>query len=105
MYEFGALSGTSKVDLELVTVETAQNFIASLQYNTDLFNAATADRMLAHFETLLAHILARPEIRLGELTGALAEAERRQKLAQEELLTQARLEKFKKTRRRGVSGV
>src|SRR6185369_2180305 len=50
------------------TTETAEGSLgASLQYRTDLFDAVTLDRMLAHFETLLTAMVARPEARIGEL--------------------------------------
>src|SRR6185369_309875 len=37
-------------------------------YSTALFEAATIERMTAHFQTLLASILANPDQRLSELT-------------------------------------
>ena len=44
---------TSKSDLALFVVEREQGATASLNYNTDLFDAQTATRMLAHYECLL----------------------------------------------------
>jgi amino acid adenylation domain-containing protein len=45
----------------------ATGFDAELEYNTDLFDRATAARLLRHFETLLAGALADPSARVGEL--------------------------------------
>ena len=47
-------------DLTLVMTETDSGLLASLQYNSDLFYHATAARMLAHFRTMLAGIVADP---------------------------------------------
>ncbi|MHA6757718.1 non-ribosomal peptide synthase/polyketide synthase [Streptacidiphilus sp. PAMC 29251] len=49
-----------------------------LSYNSDLFEAATAERMLAHYARLLADAVARPETAVGELE--LLGAEERQGL-------------------------
>jgi len=39
----------------------------SLEVNADLFDAATAERMLGHFQTLLAAAVAEPDCRLSDL--------------------------------------
>jgi amino acid adenylation domain-containing protein len=46
---------------------SAAGFDAELEYNRDLFDQATAARLLHHFETLLAGALADPFARVGEL--------------------------------------
>src|SRR4028119_1622371 len=60
-------SGTAKFDLTVFIMETAQGLRASLEYNTDLFNAATITRMLGNFQTLLEGIVANPQQRLSDL--------------------------------------
>ena len=50
-------------------------------YNTDLFEAATIARMLAHFQTLLEAVVADPEQRLSDLP-LLTETERQQLLVE-----------------------
>lgn len=70
-------SDTAKFDLTLSVVEEAGELKASLEYNTDLFEAGTIARMLGHFQRLLKDIVADPERRLSELA-ILTEAERRQ---------------------------
>ncbi|HVR95768.1 MAG TPA: amino acid adenylation domain-containing protein, partial [Thermoanaerobaculia bacterium] len=52
-----------------------------LEYDTDLFDAATMDRLLAHFEVLLAGAVAEPATRLSELP-LLTSEERQQLLAE-----------------------
>jgi amino acid adenylation domain-containing protein len=47
-------SETSKFDLTLSINETRQALAATLEYSTDLFEAATIERMARHFQMLLA---------------------------------------------------
>ena len=70
-------SETAKFDLTLSVHETAQGLTGSLQYNTDLFEAATVTRLLKHFETLLRGIVDDPKQRISELP-ILTEVERRE---------------------------
>ncbi|HEV2735687.1 MAG TPA: condensation domain-containing protein, partial [Longimicrobiaceae bacterium] len=52
--------GTNKFDLSLYVQETPHGTRATLGYDTDLFDAATAERMLARLERLLAGAAADP---------------------------------------------
>ena len=52
-----------------------------MEYNTDLFDAATITRLLGHFQTLLEGIVADPEQRLSALP-LLTAAERQQLLVE-----------------------
>ncbi len=74
-------SGTAKFDLTLFIMETPQGLRASLEYNTDLFNAATITRMLGNFQTLLEGIVANPQQRLSDLP-LLTAAEQHQLLVE-----------------------
>ncbi|MHC5727350.1 MAG: non-ribosomal peptide synthetase, partial [Nostoc sp.] len=74
-------SSTPKLDLTLVMRDTGKGFRASLEYNTDLFHEAAIARMLGHFQTMLAGILANPEQRISELP-LLTPAERQQLLVE-----------------------
>ncbi len=67
-------SVTSKFDLTLSMIETETGYKGSLEYATDLFDASTADRMLAHLETLLTSALAEPDRPVASLP-MLSEAE------------------------------
>jgi amino acid adenylation domain-containing protein/thioester reductase-like protein len=58
---------TAKLDLSLDIVETPSGLIGVVEYNTDLFDAVTIDRMVQHFCSLLAGIVEHPEQRLSEL--------------------------------------
>jgi len=70
-------SEMAKFDLTLSIEETQQGLHAVLQYNTDLFEDATARRMLKHYEVLLEAIVADPDRPLSELP-ILAQTERQQ---------------------------
>ena len=74
-----ARSGTAKFDLTLFLWEGAHGLRGELEYSTDLFDAATMARMAAHFQCLLAGLLAQPRARLSALP-LLLPAERRQLL-------------------------
>jgi amino acid adenylation domain-containing protein len=72
-------NGTSKFDLSLFMEERAEGLTAALEYNTDLFAAATIERMAEHFVNLLASIVQQPDKAVGELD-FLSEAELHQLL-------------------------
>ncbi|AEI67116.1 non-ribosomal peptide synthetase [Corallococcus macrosporus] len=69
---------TVKFDLSLLLEESPKGFSGALNYNTDLFDAATAERMMGHFRTLLESVVANADQRLAELP--LLRAEERQQL-------------------------
>ncbi|WP_346949909.1 amino acid adenylation domain-containing protein, partial [Dyella sp.] len=68
---------TAKFDLTLTFSEGPQGLYGSFEYNTDLFDRATIERMGEHFANLLQAIVAEPERPLGELP-MIGEAEYRQ---------------------------
>jgi amino acid adenylation domain-containing protein len=69
-------SGTAKFDLSLTVVESRRGTLASMEYNSDLFERATVERMVETFKRLLGEVLRRPEGRVARLP-LLTEAERR----------------------------
>ncbi|MCP4402295.1 MAG: AMP-binding protein, partial [bacterium] len=69
------------VDLQLTIIEGYESFSALWQYNTDLFDAATIERMTGHFRTLLEGIVANPDQRISDIS-ILTEAERNQLLVE-----------------------
>ena len=58
---------TAKFDLTLSLFNGPDGVRGSLNYNVDLFDAATIRRMAGHFRTLLLGIVADPEARISEL--------------------------------------
>ncbi len=67
-------TGTVKFDLTLELYEKAEGITGWFEYNTALFSAATMQRMVGHFQTLLESIIAAPETSLSTLR-ILTEAE------------------------------
>jgi hybrid polyketide synthase/nonribosomal peptide synthetase FtdB len=51
----------AQFDVTLVMVENGDGLLASLEYNTDLFDAASIRRMLEHFGTLLEGVVTDPD--------------------------------------------
>ena len=60
-------SGAAAFDLTLSVVDDPDGLILSLNYATDLFEAATAQRMLANLRTLLAGVAERADQRVSVL--------------------------------------
>jgi amino acid adenylation domain-containing protein len=73
--------GTAKFDVTLSLTDTPQGLTGSLEYSTDLFDAATITRMIGHFQTLLEGVVAHADRRLSDLP-LLSEAERHQLLVE-----------------------
>ena len=57
----------TRFDLEFHLWVVPEGLAGPLLYNTDLFERATIERMLTHFQTLLEGIVANPNARLSEL--------------------------------------
>jgi amino acid adenylation domain-containing protein len=72
-------SGTAKFDLMLSLEESEGRLRGVFEYSTDLFDEATARRMLDHFATLLEGVVRQPGRRISGLP-LLAEEEERQLL-------------------------
>ena len=72
-------NGTSKFDLWLALWENDSTLAGTLEYSTDLFDAATAERIARHYCHLLRDIVARPTQRIARLA-LMDEPERRQLL-------------------------
>ncbi|BAY99585.1 amino acid adenylation domain protein [Tolypothrix tenuis PCC 7101] len=60
-------TSTAKFDLTLLMEETESGIRGGLEYNTDLFDAATITRMGEHLQTLLAGIVANPDQQIAQL--------------------------------------
>jgi len=73
-------SVVAQFDLTLSMEETDQGLDGTLEYSTDLFGAATMERLMGHFKTLLTGLVANPQQPIHELP-LLTEAEQQQLLA------------------------
>lgn len=67
----------AQFDLTLMVLEAGRSLSLTLQYNTDLWDAATIERLAGHYRTLLEGIVADPNCHVRELP-MLTETERQQ---------------------------
>jgi amino acid adenylation domain-containing protein len=75
----GSDNASVKFDLSLILVEGEQGIGGWLRYDVNLFERATIERMIRHWELLLTRAVTTPEKRLSELS-LLPETEQRQVL-------------------------
>ncbi|MCA9918598.1 MAG: amino acid adenylation domain-containing protein, partial [Anaerolineales bacterium] len=60
-------SGTAKFDLTLSVMEEDEGLLCLLEYNTDIFEAATIERMFEQMQTLLSQALIAPAQTINDL--------------------------------------
>jgi len=60
-------SPTAKFDLTLSIREALEGMLVSFQYNSDLFQEATIDRMAQHFQCLLYGVVTNPKQHISEV--------------------------------------
>jgi amino acid adenylation domain-containing protein len=73
--------GSAKFDFTLGVTEGPDWLVMGCEYNTDLFDLETIDRMLEHFEILLGGVVADPGQRISKLP-VMSDAERRRVLVE-----------------------
>ena len=76
-----AKTEVSKFDLSLTLQERPAGLLGSFEYETDLFDPTTVERLAGHFAVLVAAVVQNPEARITTLP-LLTDAERRQLLVQ-----------------------
>jgi amino acid adenylation domain-containing protein len=72
-----AKTTTARYDLVLSMIQSGENLAGSFEYNTDLFDERTIERMLGHFQVVLKGIITDPEQSIATLP-LLSEEERAQ---------------------------
>jgi non-ribosomal peptide synthetase component F len=82
------------LDLMLVFAEAHEGLGGWLHYNTDLFDARTAARIVSRLETLLREAAADPEVAVADLLRTLAELDRRDELSRRREREESRRDKF-----------
>jgi amino acid adenylation domain-containing protein len=70
--------GAAQFDLTLIMTESEQGLAGVFEYNTDLFDAATIERLADSFQLLLGDAIAHPELPLSRL--AIMRADERDRL-------------------------
>ncbi|MCP4661638.1 MAG: hypothetical protein GY856_40065, partial [bacterium] len=61
------IQSTARFDLLLSLVESGRELSGTLEYSSDLFDPTTVERLLGHYRTLLANLVADPEGRIWDL--------------------------------------
>ncbi|QSQ19553.1 amino acid adenylation domain-containing protein [Pyxidicoccus parkwayensis] len=74
-------SQSTQVELALNVFEDAEGYALLIQYSTDLFEAPTIERFLAHYVRLLEHALEAPDLTVGALS--LLAPEERQRVVRD----------------------
>ena len=95
--------GTAKHDLKLGLWQSAQGLQGALEYSTDLFEAATIQRLARHYEALLAEIVRDPNQTLDSLVRYLQQRDQQQQAQQQQSLLSAQRQKLKGIRRQTFS--
>ena len=83
----------TRFDLALFVIETSQGIECMWQYNADLLDSITIQRMSGHFETLLNSIVAQPDARINSLE-MLTAAEKEQQAVKKRQQKASKLKKF-----------
>ncbi|MER7584619.1 condensation domain-containing protein [Kitasatospora sp. NPDC097691] len=80
---------TAQYELMLTVVDAGPELHAALEYSTDIFTAATAEQLAAHYRTVLDDLLDRPDTPVAELCPAelLTRRAARDAATEEEALT------------------
>jgi len=60
-------SQTTKFDLTLICTEGERGLTSAMEFNTDLYDRATIERMLDHWQVLLSGMVAAPETKISDL--------------------------------------
>jgi non-ribosomal peptide synthetase component F len=71
-------SRSAKFDLTLFATEVPEGLRLTMEFSSDLFDAETVERMLAHYRNLLEEIIAHPDRPIGALS--MLSAEEREQL-------------------------
>src|SRR5258706_2056879 len=60
-------SVTSKFDLTLGFIDREEGFVLWIEYNTDLFDRSTIERMITHYVRILEAVVENPEMRFSQM--------------------------------------
>jgi len=92
-----------RYDLHLAFIDEGSELTGLLQYNTDLFEAATIERIAGHYEAVLAAVSEDPDLLLDDLSARLAGREKGERRKIETDLETLGLRRLKQVRRRAMS--
>jgi hypothetical protein len=93
---------SASLDLVMLVVESPQSLSISIRYSADLFDPPSILATAKCFETLLGHVVERPEAPLDDLAEVFSASDREQQAAAREARRDANLRKLRSVRRRAV---
>ena len=97
------IGGTSaKFDLLVNLREEGTELSGTFEYNRELFDPTTIERLAEDYQTVLQVLASDPDLRLGQIAQRLQEAQQQRRVRDEQELEEARLAKFQTVRRRAV---
>ena len=91
-------------DINLNVTERDSELVLDCDYNTDLFDAATIERMLGHFQTWL-NVITQPDVTLNALAEIFDEADRQQRSVKQKEFKEARRRKLNNVKPQSISGM
>jgi amino acid adenylation domain-containing protein len=92
----------ARLDMVLGLWESPEGITGWLNYNTDLFRAATVARMADQLGTIIEQVVANPDIRLNEVMALLAEREETYKQQERQRREESSRGKFRQVTRKTV---
>ncbi|MGF1523402.1 MAG: condensation domain-containing protein, partial [Leptolyngbyaceae cyanobacterium] len=92
----------AKFDISLFLHETEQELVGTWRYRTDLFDAATIQRLSRQLETLFSQVVAQPDARIQSLD-MLTETERTQQTMTHLKQAERKFNRFKQIKPKAVS--
>jgi len=93
---------TAQLDITFPLWETSEGIGGWMNYNTDLFDAATMDRFSRLFEKLLDAVVQQPRATVSELKSMLAEQTRREQVEREKQFAQSSRLRLTQAKRKPV---
>ena len=57
---------SSKFDLTLIAAESSEGLRTTIEYNTDLFDRSTIERLLGHFQVLMQAAVEKPDAKISD---------------------------------------
>lgn len=97
----GADIATAKLDLTVILWEGEDGLTGIVEFNTDLFEPSSIERLMQRFETVLAHAARNPEARLDSLEVA-TEEEKQESLRRHETQATHRKIQFEQVKPRAI---
>lgn len=93
---------TSAFDLVLAVLRTDEGFLATFEYDTDLFDRGVIAQFAADFEAVLARAVSRPDLRVPEIAKELADLMQQRQREQAQVRTAFTFDKLKNLKSKTV---